>query len=100
MSGEVAFLEELKKTHDGKYAQAWLDKSIEVLKQADFAEFIMHWLADVYDSPCQYDYAGIDTSDYISDRDPDFCEECNEHTAYECWKKFLIMKYQEAREKK
>ena len=61
-----------------------------------FADFILHWLADMYGSPCEYDYAGINTADYLYEHDNNYCAEgCGTHTDYDCWKKFLELKYQE-----
>lgn len=71
---------------------------VEVKEEKDggMDEFILHWLADVYGSPCEYDFAGIDTSEYLEEHDPDYCEQHCGQTDYECWKKFLETKYKEA----
>ncbi len=88
--------EELNSTGEIDKFKTALDMAIEELKQTDFADFILHWLADSYGCICDYDFAGINASDYLYEHDNDYCEEgCGKNTDYDCWKKFLELKYQE-----
>ena len=70
---------------------------MQMAEDDGMADFILRWLADVYGSPCEYDFAGIGTSDYLEKNDPDYCEQHCGQTDYECWKRFLELKYKESK---
>lgn len=70
----------------------------EMEKQIDF---IYGWLAEMWDIPCNYvHFDEKNVADEMHEKREKWCEGCNEHTAKDCWKKYLEMKYEESEAKK
>ena len=54
-------------------------------------DFILHWMTDFLDAPCNYDYAGgFSIANFMLEEGDDWCEtHCTNHNHYQCWKKFF-----------
>ena len=85
--------------HDVDNAPTLGNIQVQMVEGDGMADFILHWLADVYGNPCEYDFAGIETNAYLDQHDPEYCAEHCGQNEYECWKRFLELKYQETRGK-
>lgn len=54
------------------------------------ADFILHWLADNFDAPCNYNTHVHDVAVFIGEEDEDWCADgCGMHSVFECWKKYF-----------
>ena len=54
-------------------------------------DFILHWMTDFLDAPCNYDYAGgFSISNFMLEDGGDWCgDHCDSNNHYQCWKKFF-----------
>ena len=72
--------------------ESWIAESTLKEKKLDF---IYDWLAKMWDYPCNYGFENTDVAKEMYDKCGAWCEDCDIHTAKDCWKKFLELKYQE-----
>lgn len=59
-------------------------------------DFIYNWLAQAFDSPCNYVFNNQDISSFMYEECPNWCEEnCGKIPRSECWRKYFeaVKKY-------
>ena len=71
----------------------------ETSMQSKILDFIYEWLANQWGYPCDYSFDGKrkDVSSELYENCNNWCEDCNNHTIKDCWKKYLEMKFNERR---
>ena len=72
-----------------------LQRLTEMEKQLDF---IYSWLAEMWEHPCNYGFENEDVATEMHEKCEEWCEGCDNHTAKDCWKQYLKMKFAESEE--
>lgn len=53
-------------------------------------EFIIKWLAEAFENPCNYGFNQQDIAEFMGENCPEWCDEnCGKVSNFECWKKYF-----------
>lgn len=68
-------------------------------KEPSNYEYALQIIADMFDPPCSYSNKDLDCAELLIEHAAGFCEECDNHTYADCWRKYFeVMRRMEATE--